>query len=83
VPTEKEHVPPELADVHVRNERMLPGHILTGPIAVEGAEPGDVFEVDILDVGLRQDWEVQLIPPLAGRMGFYPSFQPTSATKLS
>jgi acetamidase/formamidase len=28
------------------------GHILTGPIHVEGAEPGDVLEVRILDVGL-------------------------------
>jgi len=28
-------------------------HILTGPIAVEGAEPGDVLEVRILDVRLR------------------------------
>ena len=45
---------------------MLPGHILTGPIAVEGAEPGDVLEVDILDVQLRQDWGWNLIRPLAG-----------------
>jgi len=25
-------------------------HILTGPIAVEGAEPGDVLKVEILDL---------------------------------
>ena len=31
---------------------MVPGHILTGPVAVDGAEPGDVLEVDILDVQL-------------------------------
>jgi len=30
----------------------LPGvHVLSGPIAVEGAEPGDLLIVDILDVG--------------------------------
>jgi hypothetical protein len=46
----KFHVPPELFEVHARSERMVPGHILTGPIAVRGAEPGDVLEVDILDV---------------------------------
>ena len=46
-------VPPDLAEIHARNERMVPGHILTGPIALEGAEPGDVLEVDILDVKLR------------------------------
>jgi len=28
------------------------GHILTGPIFVEGAEPGDVLEVRILSIGL-------------------------------
>jgi len=64
----KFHVPAELADIHAKNERMLPGHILTGPIAVEGAEPGDVLEVDILDVQLRQDWGYNLIRPLAGTL---------------
>jgi acetamidase/formamidase len=62
------HVPPELADVHARSERMVPGHILTGPVAVTGAEPGDVIEVDILDVRLRQDWGYNLIRPLAGTL---------------
>jgi acetamidase/formamidase len=61
-------VPPELAEIHARNERMVPGHILTGPIALEGAEPGDVLEVDILDVKLRQDWGYNLIKPLAGTL---------------
>ena len=64
----KFHVPPELDDIHAKNERMVPGHILTGPIAVEGAEPGDVLEVDILDVQLRQDWGYNLIRPLAGTL---------------
>jgi acetamidase/formamidase len=31
-------------------------HILTGPIEVRGAEPGDVLEVRILDVTLALDW---------------------------
>ena len=62
------HVPPELAEVHARSERMVPGHILTGPVAVTGAEPGDVLEVDILDVQLRQDWGYNMIRPLAGTL---------------
>src|SRR5438445_8591647 len=62
------HVPPELAEVHAKNERMVPGHILTGPVAVEGAQPGDVLEVEILDVKLRQDWGYNLIRPLAGTL---------------
>ena len=62
------HVPPELDEVHAKNERMLPGHILTGPIAVEGAVPGDVLEVEILDIQLRQDWGWNMIKPLAGTL---------------
>ena len=61
-------VPPELDEVHAKNERMVPGHILTGPVAVKGAEPGDVLEVEILDVKLRQDWGFNLIRPLAGTL---------------
>jgi acetamidase/formamidase len=47
---------------------MVPGHILTGPIAVEGAKPGDVLEVEILDISLRQDWGYHRIRPLAGTL---------------
>jgi acetamidase/formamidase len=64
----KFHVPPELAEIHAKCERQLQGHILTGPIAIEGAEPGDVLEVDILDVRLRQDWGWNLIRPLSGTL---------------
>ncbi len=64
----KFHIPPELFDIHVKNERVVPGHILTGPIAVEDAMPGDVLEVDIIDVQLRQDWGYNLIKPLSGTL---------------
>ena len=47
---------------------MVPGHILTGPVAIEGASPGDVLEVEILDVKLRQDWGYNMIRPLAGTL---------------
>jgi acetamidase/formamidase len=60
------HVPPELHDIHTRSARLLPGHILTGPVFVEGAEPGDTLEVRVLDVRLRQDWGYNAIRPLAG-----------------
>ncbi|RXH14321.1 acetamidase/formamidase family protein [Bradyrhizobium guangzhouense] len=62
------HVPPEMSEVHAKSDRMVPGHILTGPIAVDGAEPGDILQVDILDVQLRQDWGWNLIKPLAGTL---------------
>lgn len=62
------HVPPELLEIHAHSERKLPGHILTGPVAIEGAEPGDVLEVRIVDVSLRQDWGWNFIRPLAGTL---------------
>jgi acetamidase/formamidase len=41
----------------VTGERRGPGgHILTGPIYVEGAEPGDVLEVKILGIDLAIDY---------------------------
>lgn len=42
-------VQPELRAV-VKAKPEARGHFLTGPIYVEGAEPGDVLEVQILDV---------------------------------
>jgi len=62
------YIPPELLDIHARSARQLPGHILTGPVAVRGARPGHVLEVEILDVKLRQDWGWNIIRPLAGTL---------------
>ena len=42
----------ELKDVQVIDNRGVGPHVLTGPISVEGAEPGDVLEVRILSVEL-------------------------------
>lgn len=62
------YTPSEIEDVHRNAEKTLPGHILTGPVAVEGARPGDVLEVRIDDVRLRQDWGYTFIRPLAGTL---------------
>jgi acetamidase/formamidase len=70
LPGEGFHVPPELLDIHARSERMLPGHIVTGPVAVRGARPGQVLEVRILDIALRQDWGYNFIRPLAGTLPY-------------
>ena len=41
----------------VTGERRGPGgHILTGPVFIEGAEPGDVLEVRILSIDLAIDY---------------------------
>ncbi|MGX7705209.1 acetamidase/formamidase family protein [Methylobacterium sp. Gmos1] len=62
------HVPPELRAIHAAETGIPTGHILTGPVAIEGARPGDVLEVRILDVALRQDWGFNRHRPLAGTL---------------
>jgi acetamidase/formamidase len=57
VPNEK--IQPALKAIvsEVTGERRGPGgHILTGPVYVEGAEPGDVLEVRILSIDLPIDY---------------------------
>src|SRR5258705_533217 len=50
-------VPQYQRDIYGTVKDRGPGpHILTGPIEVRGAEPGDVLEVRILDVTLALDW---------------------------
>jgi len=54
--------------VHEGTTRGSGPHFLTGPIHVEGARPGDVLEVHISDIQLRQDWGWNLIEPLLGTL---------------
>ncbi len=54
------------------------GHILTGPIAVEGAEEGDVLEVDIEKVAIDVPWACNGFG--AGR-GFLPDEYPYGLMK--
>ncbi|SFG07622.1 formamidase [Halopelagius inordinatus] len=41
----------------IRDMDLTPNHHLSGPIEVEGAEPGDILVVDILDIGAFPDHE--------------------------
>jgi acetamidase/formamidase len=43
-------------------------HILTGPVAVRGAEPGDTLEVRIKAIELSVDWGWNVIRPLKGTL---------------
>jgi len=43
-------------------------HFLTGPIAIDGARPGDVLEVRIKEIKLRQNWGWNLQAPLKGTL---------------
>ena len=62
------HVPQELLELHAAGLPTMPGHILTGPVAVQGAMPGDVLQIDILCVSLRQDWGFNYLGPLKGTL---------------
>jgi len=44
------------------------GHILTGPVAVAGARPGDVLEIRIHAIDFRQNWGWTRIAPLRGTL---------------
>lgn len=44
-------------------------HPLTGPVEVVGAEPGDVLEVEVLDVGPLVDFGYVVVSPTLGLFG--------------
>ncbi|MGH7098968.1 MAG: acetamidase/formamidase family protein, partial [Stellaceae bacterium] len=54
--------------IHDALEPKLGAHILTGPIAVAGAEPGDVLQIDILAIEPRQNWGYTRVRPLSGTL---------------
>ena len=57
----------EMKELYAKLTDRGPGpHFLTGPVAVEGALPGDVLEIEILDVRLRSSYGWMMIEPDAG-----------------
>ena len=59
---------PDHLEAFRRVPQPVSGHLMTGPIAVRGARVGDVLEVRILEVRLRQDWGYNRIRPLGGTL---------------
>ena len=55
------------------------GHILTGPVYVEGAEPGDVLEIRILSIKLAIPYAYNAFGP---RSGIFPNEFPYSEMKI-
>ncbi len=52
------------------------GHVITGPIFIEGAEPGDMLEVEILALETRVPWGVNSTSPRGGVLSTsYPGFR--------
>ena len=56
----------ELLAILENVEKGEGGHMLIGPVAVEGAMPGDVLEVRFLEARPRYDWGVNVFRPLRG-----------------
>jgi acetamidase/formamidase len=59
----------EMKEMYAKVKDRGPGpHFLTGPVAVEGAKPGDVLEVEIVDIRLRSPYGWMMIQPGAGAL---------------
>ncbi|MBI3668018.1 MAG: acetamidase/formamidase family protein [Acidobacteria bacterium] len=70
----------ELREIYAEIKEHGPGpHILTGPVAVEGAAPGDVLQVDILEIRLRSTYGWKMFVP---ELGMLPDEFPYERTKL-
>lgn len=61
-------VPPALQAILDTPSLNLGAHIVTGPVAVEGAEPGDMLEVRIDRIDLGADWGYCAFHPLLGSL---------------
>ena len=59
---------PEHRAVHASHKPHIGRHILTGPVFVEGAEPGNVLEIRIHEIKVRTDWGYNVQRPLMGTL---------------
>ena len=78
----KADIPQYVRDIYDKfptSEKGPGGHILTGPVAIEEAQPGDVLEVRIQKVQIDVPWACNAFG--AGR-GFLPNDFPYSRTKI-
>jgi acetamidase/formamidase len=73
-------IPPALERVLAARISGNAGHLLTGPVAVAGAEPGDMLEIRIDAIELGADWGYNVIRPLAGTLP--EDFHETTLTHL-
>lgn len=61
-------IPAALAAIHAANLPRQGGHIITGPVAIAGAMPGDMLEVHIDKIEFGADWGFCGFRPLAGTL---------------
>lgn len=60
---------PDIVEIHKKVKKGSGNHIFTGPIYVRDAKPGDVLEVRIHEIEIRQNWGWNLF---RGYMGTIP-----------
>jgi len=65
LPPDASAIPPEFAAV-LAGLTQQGTHILTGPVHVRGARPGDTLQIDILDIRPWMDWGFVAIIPNKG-----------------
>ena len=59
-----------------RDREGRSAHVITGPIYVESAEPGDMLEIEILEIETRVDWGANNTGPRGGVFSTsYPGFE--------
>lgn len=61
-------IPPGLKEILAAVPAGPGPHIVTGPVAIEGAEPGDMLEVRIEKIELGANWGYCLFRPLVGTL---------------
>src|SRR5262245_1754103 len=62
-------VPQYQRDIYGQVKDRGPGpHVLTGPIEIKGAMPGDVLELRILEISLALDWGYNRTRPYTGAL---------------
>jgi acetamidase/formamidase len=61
-------IPPALTAIHSANLPQIGPHILTGPIAINGAQPGDMLEIRIDAITPGADWGWNGIFPTLGTL---------------
>ena len=74
-------IPPYVGEIYDKvpqTERGPGGHILTGPVAIDGAEPGDVLEIRIKKINVDVPWSCNG----AGKNGFLAQDFPKGYSKI-
>jgi len=81
-----EHILPDVIDFWAsrdgRPREGRSGHVITGPIAITGARPGDMLEVQILELTTRAPFGINNTGSRAGVFGSgYPGSRPDDALR--